>query len=141
MNAQEDLDSEKVVSKVRRVNSRWIVHGNLRKNAAAYLDHLERVDSERLQRSCELALEMVRRKDVVRDPKPLFYSGLFARATRKEIAEYLHEHPFTRAVVMLLHGDASAQDSLHGCTFWLADSIAREVAEKLGDRTPAFAAC
>ncbi len=101
----EHEESEKAVAKVRRINNRWIVHGKLRDHANAYLDHLERTDPHRLDRSCEIAMELVHQRKWVKDPKPLFYAGLFSLARRREIDRYLGEHTFTRAVLLRVLGD------------------------------------
>ena len=122
-------EGEKTVAKVQRVNQRWIVHGKLRDNAAAYIDHLVRNDPARMQRACDLALHLVHHKKAVilRDPKPLFYAGLFAGASRAEIDRFLKEHPMTRAISLLLHHDASGLAALSGSGKALAISIADEV--------------
>ena len=124
-------EGEKTLAKVLRVNQRWIVHGKLRDNAAAYLDHLECSDPARLLRACDLALHLVHHKKalVLRDPKPLFYAGLFAEASRPEIDRYLKDHPMSRCISLLLHGDSSGLAALSGSGSVLAASIAREVRE------------
>ena len=95
----------KLVAAVRRINDRWIVRGQLKSHAGGYLLQLERLDPERLAKSCQLALELVRNRVPGEDPKPLFYAGLFALATRDVVNEHLGEHLFTRAICLLLHGD------------------------------------
>jgi hypothetical protein len=122
---------EKALARVQRVNQRWIVHGRLRENAAAYLQHLQDTDPVRLERACQLALHLVHHKKAVllRDPKPLFYAGLFAFATCAEIGRYLSGHPMTRAISLLLHGDSSALAGLSGSGHALAESIADEIRE------------
>jgi hypothetical protein len=122
-------EGEKTVAKVQRVNQRWIVHGKLRDNAAAYILYLERTDPARLQRSCDLALHMVHHKKaiVLRDPKPLFYAGLFAGSSRAEIDRFLRGHPMTRAITLLLIGDRSGLSDLQGPGKKLAESLAQEI--------------
>ncbi|WP_035616303.1 hypothetical protein [Haloferula sp. BvORR071] len=122
-------EAEKALATVQRVNQRWIVHGKLRENASAYLTHLEQTDPVRLQRSCELALHLVHHKKAVllRDPKPLFYAGLFAFATRAEIERYISGHPMTRAISLLLHKDRSGLSVLSYSGMTLAESIAEEI--------------
>lgn len=120
-------EAEKAVAKVQRVNQRWIVHGKLKENAAAYMALLERIDPPRLQRSCELALRMVHHKKIIRDPKPLFYAGLFAYASLAEIDRFLGEHLMTRAIALLLHGDPSGLSGLVGSGVDLAKGIAEEI--------------
>lgn len=116
------------LAKVRRVNQSWIVRGQLKENAAAWLDHLGQRDPLRLEKSCWLALFLTRyRKDLLRDPKPLFYAGLFAFATRKEIGDFLDDHPMTRAICLLLHGDDSGCDDLAYAARELAEGIAAEI--------------
>lgn len=118
----------KAIEKVFRVNQRWIVHGQLREHTTAFLEHLQKHDPARLQRACELAMRMVRHTDAIRDPKPLFYSGIFATASRHEIETYLHHHPMIRAISLLLHGDPSGRDALSSeSARTLADSIAKEL--------------
>ncbi len=126
-------EGEKIVAKVRRVNQRWIVHGKLRDHAEAYILHLERSDPAKLIRACELALHLVHHKKaiVLRDPKPLFYAGLFAEASRAEIDRYLKDHPMTRAISLLHHRDPSGLAVLSVSGKALAENIAAEVrAEK-----------
>lgn len=94
-----------LITKVRRINERWIVRGSLRDHAVDYLLHLEATDPARLRQSCQLALELVRSRVPGEDPKPLFYAGLFSLASRSEIQRYLGEHLLTRATCELLHGD------------------------------------
>lgn len=116
------------LARVRRVNQSWIVRGRLKENTSAWLARLERDDPVRLEKSCWLALFLTRyRKGVLRDPKPLFYAGLFAFATRREAARHLAEHPMTRAIVLLLHGDTTARDALAERARELADGIAAEI--------------
>jgi hypothetical protein len=57
----------------------------------------------------------------------LFYAGLFAFATRKEIGARLDLHPMTRAICLLLHGDDSGRDDLVYSARELADGIAAEI--------------
>lgn len=124
-------EAEKALARVQRVNQRWIVHGRLRENATAYLQHLQDTDPVRLERACQLALHLVHHKKAVllRDPKPLFYAGLFAFATRAEIGRFLSGHPMTRAISLLLHGDSSALAGLSGSGHALAEEIAEEIRE------------
>ena len=118
--------------KVQRVNQSWIVRGRLKENAAAWLEHLRATDPCRLEKSCWLALFLTRyKKSVLRDPKPLFYAGLFAFATRKEIDTYLDEHPMTKAITLLLHGDSRGRDELVYSARELADGIAAEIRQIL----------
>lgn len=123
-------EGEKAIEKVLRVNQRWIVHGRLKENAAAYLAHLRTCDPERLLQSSELALRMVHRKKLIRDPKPLFYAGIFAFATLREINTYLQEHAMTRAISLLLHGDNSGREALSESARDLATGIAIEIQEE-----------
>jgi len=121
-------EGEAELAKVRRVNQSWIVRGQLKETATAWIDHLRRTDPDRLEKSCWLALFLTRyRKNVLRDPKPLFYAGLFAFATRKEIGARLEHHPMTRAICLLLHNDDSARDELVYSARELADGIAAEI--------------
>ena len=131
-------ESQKAVDKVLRVNQRWIVRGLLKENAAAYVEHLRAGDPRRLYCSCELALHLVhyRKSELLRDPKPLFYAGLFALATRKEIGHFLQDHPMTRAITLLLHGDRSGLSRLPETGARLAREIAAEIAGRIA-KTPA----
>ena len=124
-------EGEKALAKVQRVNQRWIVHGKLRENASAYLVHLQQTDPVRLQRACDLALHLVRHKkaELLRDPKPLFYAGLFAHSTRGEIERYLDGHPMTRAISLLRHRDRSGLSVLSDSGQALAESISLEIRE------------
>jgi hypothetical protein len=97
-------EAPKLVAAVRRINDRWIVRGRLKDHANDYLAHLELLDAERLVKSCQLALELVRNRMPGEDPKPLFYAGLFGFATEPEVDLHLAEHLFTRAICRLLHG-------------------------------------
>jgi hypothetical protein len=121
-------DGESELLRVRRVNQSWIVHGRLRETAERWLEHLCQVDPPRLEKSCWLALFLTRyRKAVLRDPKPLFYAGLFAFATRAEAEEFLPGHPMTRAITLLGLGDAAGLDPLPDPAAALARGIATEV--------------
>jgi len=125
------------LAKVRRVNQSWIVRGQLKENAAAWLDHLGQRDPRRLEKSCWLALFLTRyRKDLLRDPKPLFYAGLFAAATRREIGDFLDHHPMTRAICLLLHGDDRGCDDLAYPARELAAGIAAEIRAILTKSAP-----
>jgi hypothetical protein len=128
----EPLSDEAVLDlvKVQRVNQSWIVHGHLRDTAAAWIEHLLRTDPERLEKSCWLALFLTRyKKSVLRDPKPLFYAGLFAFATREEAGGFLAEHPMTRAITLLGLGDASGLADLKDQARDLATNLAAEIRE------------
>lgn len=121
-------EGEADLAKVRRVNQSWIVRGRLKESAAAWIDHLRLTDPTRLEKSCWLALFLTRyRKNLLRDPKPLFYAGLFAFATRREIAARLDPHPMTRAICLLLHGDDSGCDDFAYPARELAEGIAAEI--------------
>ena len=121
-------EGEADLAKVRRVNQSWIVRGQLKETATAWIDHLRLTDPARLEKSCWLALFLTRyRKNILRDPKPLFYAGLFAFATRKEIGVRLEPHPMTRAICLLLHGDESGCDDLVRSARELAEGIAAEI--------------
>ena len=125
-------EGEADLAKVRRVNQSWIVRGQLKETATAWIDHLRLTDPTRLEKSCWLALFLTRyRKDLLRDPKPLFYAGLFAFATRKEIGARLEHHPMTRAICLLLHGDDIGRDNLVYSARELADGIAAEIQQIL----------
>ncbi len=87
------------VTWVRRANSRWIAHHGLSSNAAAYLDHLERHDPERLSRSCHHAYRLAQERTAGDDPKPWFYAGVFSLATPMEIRRYLSKHWLLRMVL------------------------------------------
>lgn len=97
---------ESQVAKAHRINNRWIVHGNLRDNANAYLDHLSSTDPLRLERSCSIAMDLVHKRRALNDPKPLFYAGLFSLATEAEIERFLQGHHFTRSVIRRARGGA-----------------------------------
>ena len=127
-------EAQKLVAAVRRINDRWIVHGQLRDHANDYLAHLERSDAERLVKSCQLALELVRNRVPGEDPKPLFYAGLFALATRDEIEQHLAQHLFTRAICLLLHGgpEPPVYHALPEPTRRLADSVISKIRATIG---------
>lgn len=124
-------EGEKSVEKVLRINQRWIVHGRLKENAAAYLAELREKDPEKLLQACGRALYLTHYKkaEVLRDPKPLFYAGLFAGASREEIDRFLEGHPMTRAITLLLHGDDSGLERLSESAGKLAREIAAEIRE------------
>ena len=123
-------EGEMDLLKVQRVNQSWIVHGHLRDTAAAWIDHLRRTDPRRLEKSCWLALFLTHhKKGELRDPKPLFYAGLFAYAAGDEIGRYLAEHPMTRAISLLGHGDPSGLGALGDQARELAVGIAAEIRE------------
>jgi len=80
----------------RRANACWIVHHDLGRNAASYIDHLEQGDRPRLISSCRNAYRMVWRRDSMEDPKPWFYSGLFSLVTASEAEKFLANHWLTQ---------------------------------------------
>jgi hypothetical protein len=86
------------VAWAKRVNSRWIVHHDLNRNAGLYLDHLARTDQPRLVSSCRNARLMTGWCDPMQDPKPWFYSGLFSLTTPEEAGIFLADHWLTRMV-------------------------------------------
>jgi hypothetical protein len=86
------------VAWAKRVNSRWIVHHDLNRNAESYLDHLARTDQARLVSSCRNAHLMTGWCDAMEDPKPWFYSGLFSLTTPEEAENFLADHWLTRMV-------------------------------------------
>jgi len=123
-------EGEMDLVKVQRVNQSWIVHGHLRDTAAAWIEHLQRHEPGRLEKSCWLALFLTRyKKSTLRDPKPLFYAGLFAFATRHEVEKFLAAHPMTRAITLLGLGDASGLNDLKDQARTLATSLATEIRE------------
>jgi hypothetical protein len=86
------------VAWAKRVNSRWIVHRDLNRNAESYLDHLAQTDPARLVSSCRNAHLMTGWCDPGEDPKPWFYSGLFSLTTPEEAARFLGDHWLTRMI-------------------------------------------
>lgn len=114
---------ESQVAKAHRINNRWIVHGNLRDNTNAYLSHLSSTDPLRLEESCSIAMDLVHRRGSLKDPKPLFYAGLFSLANEEEIERFLRNHHFTRSVIRRARGgpcDAGLPDG----TSRLAETVA-----------------
>lgn len=83
----------------RRVNSRWIVHHDLRGAADRFLDYLEETDPARCQHACQRARRLVEMCEPAIDPKPSFYAGLFSVATRAERRYFLYGHSFITAVL------------------------------------------
>jgi hypothetical protein len=82
--------------------------------------------------SCWLALFMTRqKKSVARDPKPLFYAGLFAFATPGEIDSFLADHALTRSISLLLRGDRRGLAALPPALGGLAEGIATEIRQIL----------
>jgi hypothetical protein len=126
LSAEGEMD----LIKVQRVNQSWIVHGHLRDTATEWIEHLQRTDPVRLEKSCWLALFLTRyKKSTLRDPKPLFYAGLFAFATREEVDRFLGDHPMTRAITRLGLGDVSGLEGLREQARELATGIAAELRE------------
>ncbi len=102
-------EGEADLAKVRRVNQSWIVRGQLKETATAWIDHLRLTDPTRLEKSCWLALFLTRcRKNVLRDPKQLLYASLFAFATRTEIGTFLEHNP--SAPICLLQDPGVRED-------------------------------
>lgn len=135
-------EAQKLVAAVRRINDRWIVRGQLRDHTNDYLSALEQLDPERLIRSCQLALELVRNRVPGEDPKPLFYAGVFAFATEPEVDHHLAEHLFTRAICRLLHGqpERPVYLALPDSVRVLADAIAAKIhltIDRLFEKPPA----
>lgn len=123
-------DGARDLSKVRQVNQRWIVHGDLRNTATRWIDYLEANDPSRLQASCHLALLLCRRKDgAIRDPKPRFYAGLFAHATLPEIERFLPHHQMTRAISLAAMGNPPSASELSPQGRAIAATIADEIRE------------
>ena len=83
----------------RRVNSRWIVHHNLDRDAGAYLDHLDRTSPSRLASSCRNARLMVSQCPPGEDPKPWLYAGLFSLVREDERRTFLSGHLLVSAAV------------------------------------------
>lgn len=110
---------------VRRVNSRWIVHGNLDQTAAAYMDYLAGIDGGRLRRSCRHAHWLVHSMEPAEDPKPWFYGGLFSLATSAEAERFLAPHPFLRSVVPSGAGHQPVDQGLESTGGFTADRILR----------------
>jgi len=121
---------QKDLMAVRRVNDRWIVRGLLREHAADYIDHLEKTDPERLKRTCNLVMGLIRHhRQEVEDPKALFYAGLFSLATEQEIETYLSDHYLTGAVSSLLQGNHDKMATLPNSARPLAQMLARKIGE------------
>lgn len=95
---QHETTTPDHVAWAKRVNSRWIVHGDLNRNAGLYLDHLALTDQPRLVASSRNAHLMTGWCDPMEDPKPWFYSGLFSLATTEEAGTFLADHWLTRMV-------------------------------------------
>lgn len=81
---------------VRRVNRRWITHGQLAALADEYLDHLARTDPARLQRTVAAVRRLMDARDHVTDPKPRFYGGLFCLASMEEGERFTAKGSLTR---------------------------------------------
>lgn len=96
----------------RRVNGRWIVHHGLNHSLSAYLDHLAKIDPERMARSCRLAHRLVHSIGPTEDPKPWFYGGMFSLATEAEARKYLAGHPLIASAVPCLRKDENLPAAL-----------------------------
>lgn len=118
--------AEAAVSQVRRINSRWIVHHGLRETTARWLDHLEVRDPARLEETCGFAMRVMHEfRRLLQDPKPLFYSAVFSRARSEEIANFLKNNTFTKAILRHLHGTGGEISSPLPPE---ADNLARHIA-------------
>ncbi len=106
-----------------RINRRWIVHHGLGQRADDWLAYLQKNDTKRLKKSCEIARGMIRRWAQIGDPKPWFYSGLFSTATAEEAKFFLAGHRLTTATVPAMAEDAEVQS-------W-SDSLCSETRELL----------
>jgi hypothetical protein len=127
-------DPDDLVAWARRVNGRWFVRDNFGNDTAAYLDHLERNDPDRLLRSCRNAHEMMKRRVRGVDPKPWFYAGLFSLATVDEARSSLHRRWFTRKSLPVLEAEFDPHDpaeSLDADTRTKLALIRKAVAEVL----------
>ena len=99
-NFEQPRPPNDLCGRVRILNTRWLVHGGLDRDADAYIRHLEALDPARLARSCEHAWRMLNlRNECAEDPKPWFYAGLFSLATNAEAERFLQRHCLTRAAV------------------------------------------
>lgn len=103
------LDALEPEQWARKVNRTWIVHNDLNKSSAAWMDYLESKDDGRLQQSCEAARTMSRARGPLDDPKPWFYAGLFHLATVPEAERFLDHHRVTRATVPAMRGDEAVR--------------------------------
>ena len=108
---QNETTTPDHVAWAKRVNNRWIVHGDLNRNAELYLDHLARTDQSRLVSSCRNAHLMTGWCDSMEDPKPWFYSGLFSLTTSEEAGKFLADHWLTGMVTASPGKPATATDN------------------------------
>lgn len=89
--------AEEIVEYAKRVNRTWIVRGDLAKNAALYLQHLEVSRPDILTEVCSHAVNAAKQASRLgKDPKPPFYAGLFSQATAEERKKFLKDHQWTR---------------------------------------------
>jgi hypothetical protein len=86
-------------ARARTLNQRWLVRGELDRDADDYMRHLESIDPRRLDQSCKNAWRMTELREDTEDPKPWFYAGLFSLATEAETEQFLARHWLTRAAV------------------------------------------
>lgn len=114
---------------VRTVNDRWIVHEGLDVTTRRYLDELEAVDPSRLKRACALAYRVAKAGAPDEDPKPRFYGGLYALATRDEVARYLEDYRF----IASLHPEGSPDCCFGPETRVLIDRLRGEIAEQMAE--------
>ena len=99
-------DTTDVIAWAKRINRGWFVRNGLADATDAWLDHLAQHDPDRLLASCEIARALSRGPDRVNDPKPWFYSGLFALATEAEARQFLANYKLTSTAIPALAADA-----------------------------------
>jgi hypothetical protein len=88
------------------------------------MDHLAKVDPERLERSCQLAYQLAR-EAAPEDPKPCFYAGLFSLATVEEAEEFLANHWFTLSSIPSLTAQSCPASTAGAIGQAASDKIAR----------------
>lgn len=122
MNARNQ-DARKLLRTVRKINSTWIVHGDLDKTAEAYIAHLESNDPARLTLSLQAAMDAVTLyPGDSTDPKSLFYPALFSFASRLERINYLARHPFTRRAISSRRRSTKSNPGMDDC-LWNRDTF------------------
>lgn len=102
-------DTTDPIAWARLINPVWKVRNGLDQAATEWMDHLERVDPERLRSCCANAAALSRGPGYGSDPKPWFYAGLFSLATPDEARRFLSNHRFTRAVIPALSHDPETE--------------------------------
>lgn len=106
----DDGPLHRELQKVLRINSTWIVRGDLAHQAEEYLLQLWAFEPGKVGATLNIVnavMDSLRNREEFFgiDPKPFFYAAVFAYASYSQREEFIETHYFTKTILAVARGE------------------------------------